>query len=731
MRKAGTSMARRWSCRQSLAAETGPSSLLPGHGTERRSAWLRYAPHVAPYALIAAVLIVVYGQVCHYEFLTWDDDKHITQNPYLNPVSPDHVARFWKRPYEGLYVPVSYTFFAAEAALSRSLLHDSGPELDPAVFHVVSLLLHVLCTVLVFRLLERAVNHRRAACCGALFFGLHPMQVESVAWVSETRGLLAALCGLVALLAYQRFRDAGAGEAADQSRRVVRRRQAGHYGAATAAFLLALLAKPSAVAIPLLAGILDYALPGRSMRRIIQALGGWLLLAAAVIVTTKLQQPTGEATLAGSAWQRFFIGADALAFYLFKLFVPWPLTFDYGRRPEAVVQSFWLYAAWLVPLGAALLVTLVDRFKDWRVPLAVFLAALLPVLGFVPFSFQDISTVADRYVYLALLGPALGISVVLARRWSKRAVVVTALLLAACGSMSSLQAGYWKDSRTLYRHALQVNTQSFVAHNNLGNLLLKRGQLSRAYEHFRKAVLIKSDYPEANYNFGLVLARRGELGRAAHYLRRSLRENPDYAEAHYDLAVVLERLGRPEQALDHYQTAVRLRPGYAAARNNLGNALRRMGRLDEAVAQYQAALQSAPQLLDARVNLGHARLMRGESAQAMDHYQRALAIDPGHEAARLNLGLLHLEQGRPAEARRHFRRLLRNKPGHVQARFHLARAQHKLGNDGEARRNLEKALQLVPEASEPARRIQEMLDELKSTEHAPARAGREEDAPHE
>ena len=283
--------------------------------------------------ILIAATVAVFGQVGGHEFLSWDDNIHVTENPLLNPVRWGGVAELWQQPYWGLYIPLSYTFFAGEMAAA-------GSPPDPAVFHLVNLALHVGCVLLVFAILRRLFGHDGAACCGALLFGLHPVQVESVAWISETRGVLCGVFSLVAVWLYLRYADVPGS----------RRSRIIHYALATAAFVLALLCKPAAVAVPLLIGVLDAGLLRRPWRQVLMCVGPWLVVALGWTAFTSQLQPGGSLPHDLPIWARPLVAGDALAFYLYKLAAPLQCGPDYGRTPRWVMDRWWvLYLAWLLP----------------------------------------------------------------------------------------------------------------------------------------------------------------------------------------------------------------------------------------------------------------------------------------------------------------------------------------------------------------------------------------------
>ncbi len=417
--------------------------------------------------LLAACTLSVYGRILGHDFVAWDDDGHITENPRLDPISWPSLVRFWREPFFGHYVPLSYTLFTAEARLARSHRDEFGKQhFKPAIFHAGSLLLHLGCVLLAYRLLMMILDEPTAACLGALFFALHPLQVESVAWISEQRGLLAGLFTFLALMAWLKF-DAGRPE---------KRGGTGYYLLATAAYVAALLAKPSAVCVPLLAAALDVFLLRRSWRVTAAALLPWAAAAAVMMIVTRREQPASMLSYLPPPWTRPLIAGDALQFYLARIVWPFGLIAQYPRAPLIVLRDEWIYFAWIVP---ALVLLACWRYRDrgpWMLCTAWFVAVLLPVLGLTPFAYQHFSTVADRYAYLAVFAPALAAAWWVAQNpsgWRRHAMAVLLCLLAA---LSFQQAGHWRDTEALFAHTLRHNPCSDVAHGNWGAELLRRGR---------------------------------------------------------------------------------------------------------------------------------------------------------------------------------------------------------------------------------------------------------------
>jgi len=843
------------------------------------------------FLLIAAVL-AVFGRVGGHEFLMYDDEPHLVDNPRLNPVTWRSVGRFWVEPsYWGLYIPLSYTFFAAEASLA-------GQPLDPMVFHLGSLVLHVACVLLVFAILRRLFHHDGAACAAALLFGLHPVQVESVAWISETRGLLCAVFSLLAVWQFGiwdfgfgiwdfRFADCGTLNLKSQipnPKSEIRnpKSRTPHYVLATLALVLALLSKPAAVAVPLVAAVLavgfrisDFGFriwhlklslegPGipksqipnpkseirnpAATRRILRGLGPWLLLAAGWTVLTKLQQPSGRMAFVPPVWARPLIAGDALAFYLYELvgpfcyllgliwhalLAPWhglePLASwarphlygpDYGRAPAWVIGQWWFYLTWLVP--ACLLATLAwwhaksecrmqnaeDRRQKAECPnsqipkspnpeiprspitnqhaafcllpsafcisltaAGVFVAWLLPVLGLLPFDFQRISTVADRYLYLALLGPALVLGWFLARHWNRLTIALTVASLTLLGVLSFLQASYWHDNDRLIEHGLRVNPRSALAMQHRGALLNREGDLlsgegkpkeamkkhEQAITWYRQTLKEHPQQEEAYLNLASTLLILGRVEEAEETLREALRQVPMWPPAYCKLADVLVQRGKTllkqrktneaqqrfDEAERQYREAYRLDPDWALpyralgklrfdrgateeaiglcrkaldvdptdaeARVELAVALEKLGKIAEALSDYRAALQIRPDCPRANFNLGNLLMAQGQVEAAIWHYQAELESYPKYAPAHVNLGIALFQQLKIPEAIRHYQAALRIDPNLAEAHLHLGHALAAQNRHQEAAAEYRAALELVPPDSKEAEQIRGLL----------------------
>jgi hypothetical protein len=449
--------------------------------------------------LLVFATIAAYIPILGNGFVGLDDPSTVYENWSLTHLSASSFFSLWTTPQRDLYAPLTYSLFAAISLVAR-IRPVPGQVLAVPFhawpFHAVSLLLHVLSVLVVYRLLRRLIAAPWPAAAGALLFSLHPVQVESVAWVTETNNLLCGFLSLSAILLYLHA-TMPASIPTRENRTAWSR-----FALASEVFILAMLAKPLAVIVPLLAWSLAPLLRGDvvassslnagsevlrragSFARVTRLLGVpqnrrleeksprsrrnfwfigiWFLLAAPFAIIARRSQEIPAWWLVVPARQRPVVAADALAFYIGKLLWPASLTPDYGRSPAMVIAHEWAYYTWLVPaILAAGLFILYRRQKS--APLIAgagwFVAALLPVLGLTPFAYQRFSTVADRYLYLPMFGVALAVAWGLSRVGkSKRRVtgILCVVVLAAMGIRSYRQCRIWHDRNTLFEHSIQL-----------------------------------------------------------------------------------------------------------------------------------------------------------------------------------------------------------------------------------------------------------------------------------
>jgi tetratricopeptide (TPR) repeat protein len=527
--------------------------------TFTRQTWLSIA-------LIVASTLATFGRLCVYDFTSWDDNATVWENPHLLPPTASSLWQLWttERIKAHILVPVTWTTWwllavgCARPAFGKFVL-------DPHVYHTANVLLHVMTSVLVFLLLRRLLRARSdwPACAGALLFALHPVQVETVAWISGTKDLLAGLFMVIAMLHYAHYATS-----------VSPRARTLHYVLTVVASIAAMLSKPSAVALPLIIAAIDGLLLRRRTVEILRGVLPLLMFTAPCLLWSKAAQ-TGQGlpTLVSVPW-RPLVALDALAFYLAKLVWPFRLAIDYGRYPKHVIESGQAWFTWIAPVLLVAIVWLLRRrLPELVTGAGIFVAALLPVLGLVPFDFQQYSTVADHYLYVAMIGTGLAAAAALMRDRTPIASTIIGLTLVALAIRSFDQARHWRNSFTLFEHAVAINDRSWLANNNLAEAWIQNKQYDLAERYARRALEVSPQNAAAHMNLGVALLKQRDLPGATHEFATAVRLQPTDVEAHINLAMAYAQADRLDEAIRHYQLALALDPHNPVAQQWLKLAL--------------------------------------------------------------------------------------------------------------------------------------------------------------
>ena len=571
------------------------------------------------FCLIPAVVTVLAYQPAWHGGVLWDDEPHIG-GPELRTL--DGLRRIWFVPRTTQqYYPLLHTSFW----LQQRLWGDSTTG-----YHIVNLLLHIGCVVLVLRILRRL--RIPGAELAAIIFALHPVNVETVAWIAERKNTLSALFALAATLWYLRFDES-------RSRR--------SYALALGLFFLGLLSKAAIVTLPLaLLTIFWWKRGTISWRRDVVPLIPLFFFSAASGLMTRWVEYGNIAYKAGilalSPIDRCLIAGRAFWFYLWKLLWPSNLMFVYPRW-EINATVWWQY---LFPLAVLGLLALLWSLRRWsRAPLAgvlVYIVLLLPSLGFANIYFFLYSFVADHWQYLACLGiitPCASGMVLLAGQlkswqpWFERGTIV--LLAGTLFLLTWQQSRMYSNAETLYRTTIARNPACWLAYGHLVDILYQANRLAEAMNLFEEELRIKP--AEAHYSLGFALLRKGRTSEAIDQYEKALLVNPDYADVRNNLASALVMTGRFSEAIDQCNEALRIDPGSSEAHNNLGNALAQTGRASEAIDHYKQTLRMNPNSSDAHSNLGAALALMGRFSEAIEELKSALRINPNNSDARNNL----------------------------------------------------------------------------------------------
>lgn len=501
-------------------------------------------------ALLILIVLAAYALAMSAEFIGWDDPTNVPDNPVLKLPVAQAIARFWSGPYDKLYIPVTYSVWSILAAVGTVPTPSGGVEFNPFIFHAANVILHALATVLVYQILRLRIRSAWGCAAGALLFALHPVQVEAVAWVTAMKDVLSGALALGAIWSFLLSMESV--HALSDSRHLERDRQShgpirwGMCALSLLLFSLSLLAKPSAVAAIPIVLILYWLGSDRRWKLAGALLLPWLVLALADVLVTRAVQPIVMPADGGKWWLRPLIAGDALAFYLYKLFIPIRLGLFYGRTPSAIIENGAIWFTWIVPVLVLGAIAWLGRKSRWPVATALlFIAGVLPVLGLVPFTFQAYSTVADHYLYLSMLGPALALATILSfagmvrtkaaiLRWGAGVVL---LILAG---LTVAQTRCWHDSIALFSHAYAVNPHSGEA-----------------------AILLAGQYN----TLGDVTDALFWADRAAPYVPKN---NGSQSVLHSTRASALLNAHRYNEAERELETAVQLDPTNQLARYNLG-----------------------------------------------------------------------------------------------------------------------------------------------------------------
>jgi tetratricopeptide (TPR) repeat protein len=654
-----------------------------------------------PLLLVVAVVALtaaVYAPVRGYDFVSIDDPIYITQNPHLRAgLTWSAVSGAFTSTYANFWHPLTLLSLMVDVALFG--MH-AGP------LHVTNVLLHLCSSLALFLALLRMTGAPWRSAFVTALFALHPLHVESVAWIAERKDVLSTLFWMLTLWAWAGYARAG---------------NRWFYGLALFLFALGLMAKPMLVMLPFTLLLLDVwplgrvALNGdRTTGGRLGALGDWsplirekipfFALAAASGVAAFVVQQRGGAVADLESLPFLPRVANALVAcvtYVVKMFWPSGLSVYY---PHPATVAVWpVVGSLAVLVGVSVAVTRLLSRQPW---LAVgwfwYLVTLLPVSGLIQVGSH---AMADRYTYVPLLGlfvmAAWGVPALVgpgrARQWALGAIATCVVL--ACAVSARAQVTTWKDSVTLWRHALDVMPDNYFAHNALGLVLSDRSP-EEAADHFAAASRLAPDYPHPHNNLGLLLAQQGKMSEAIAQYEEALRYAPDFALAHVNLGNALLKIGRAEPALDHFRTALRLGPRSAVALIGLGNGLMALGRLREATNEFEEALRLDPALAEGHFDLGNAQQRLGHLDAAVGHYRQALHLGADSADLRNNLAVTLQKLGRVDEAMTELREALRRAPESVAAHNNLGSVLLAAGRLEEAAGQYHEALRLSPDDAE-------------------------------
>ena len=676
---------------------------------------------------LTLLVLLVFAEVGNFDFVSLDDPVHVYENPHVHTgLNVQNVAWAFGTHTPGQWHPLAY--------VSHQFVYEYfGSDARP--HHLVSLAFHVASVVVLLLALRKMTGRLWPSAIVAAMFALHPLNVEPVAWICERRDVMCGLFWMLTLWAYAGYAQRGG-----------RLR----YFSVVLCCALALMSKPMAVTLPCVLLLLDLwplrrtqfwtspaadnvagvlrACPPRSTWHLVLEKVPLLGLAAVSSVLSILSHRDAVVPFDVIPFHvRVAHTSVAYVVYLRKMI--WPTDLCVWYPHPALQPSFQLSSLILAAVAAAAFLLAITIFVVYqarrRSYLSVgwfwYLGVIFPVSGLFQVGGH---AYADRFTYLSLIGIYIVFAwggVELFSKWQFGKLVVrvaTPAVLLACMTATSIQLATWRDSRTLYEHALRKTRENSLIHYNLGNALKAMGRPEDALPHYQHAVRIRPDYAKAHYNLGNTLQGQGKNVEAIEHFHRVLRINPDDAEARDNLGHALEALGRREEALTHYQHAVRINPDFAGGRNSLGKVLVALGRREEALTHFQDALRINPDFAEARNNLGNILQALGRPKEALTHYQHAVRINPDDAEAHYNWGHALMALRRPEQALAHFQHAVRINPDFAEAHFNWGRALEACGRPEQALAHYQDAVRINPDDAEARNNLGNALQALGSSEQA-------------
>jgi protein O-mannosyl-transferase len=651
-------------------------------------------------------IIVVYLKVQKYDFVGYDDELYVTQNHYVQKgISLEGIKWAFTTFHSANWHPLTWLSHMLDCELYG---------LNPAGHHWTNVELHIANTVLLFILLFMMTGALWQSAFAAALFAVHPLHVESVAWISERKDVLSTFFGLLSMAAYYGY---------------VKKSSAQYYLLAIVLFSLGLMAKPMLVTLPFVLLLLDFwplkriQLPGdsqlksekpvedairRNCRIILEKIPLFVLAAGSCIVTFFAQKSEGAVLPIAALPLKYRIENAVVSYvkYVFKAIWPQKLAVFYPH-PGNTLPSWQIAGAALLIVIACYGAILAAKKSPYiLVGLLWYLGTLVPVIGLVQVGDQ---AMADRYTYIPLVGIFIivswgawdllnarlrgrrsevgdpvfalrampgkqrseilsGVSGFFKKRRSQKIYlgISAAIILVALASKTFLQLNTWKNGITLFEHAVSVTRDNYQAENNLGTAYASK-DLDKAVFHYKAALKINPRDAMALYNLGTIYEKKGQLDRAISYYLKALRINPDCAGALNNLGMAFYDKGNYDRAALFFKSALKTKSKHADARINLANVLFLQSKPDEAILQYQKIIQTDPENADALYNLACVLASQNKINEAVHHYNEALRIDPKYSKAYYNLGNILLRQGKMKEAVFQYAKAIEYRPDYVQA----------------------------------------------------------------
>jgi len=657
------------------------------------------------YLLLAGITFVVYEPVLHHQFVNFDDDVYVTGNEQVKAgLTGQSIRRAFEAPSAYFWHPLTILSHMLDCELF---------DLKPAGHHLTNLLLHIANALLLFYVLKDMTGAVWKSWLVAALFALHPLHVESVAWVAERKDVLSTLFWILTMIGYVRY---------------VRRPTAGRYSATLILFLLGLMAKPMLITLPFVLLLLDWWPLGRNSNGstgfdrlttgllttgfknqklksrsytnlILEKVPFFVLSAIFSVVAFWAQHGEKELMLRWPVRIRIANAFISYAVYIEKMFWPAGLAAFYPHPGDKL--SMWGAAIALIFLaGVSILAIYLSRRKYLLVGWLWYLGTLVPVIGFVQ---VGVFAMADRFTYISLTGLFIiivwGTDELLAGwRWRKITLGVSApAVLLALSICTGFQLRYWQNSITLFEHLLKVTSNNYLAYSNLGVAYSQLGRYQQAVENFEQAIRIKPDVPKIHRNLGAVYGNLGRYQEEIEACRKAIKIDPDYVDAYIDLGAAHSSLGRYQEAIDDYKQAIEIKPDVVEAHYNLGIVYDKLGRYQEAIEAFEQAIGIKPDYVKAHDSIGVAYIELGRYNEAVETLKQTVKIKPDYAEAHCNLGVAYSQLGRWQDAVDACKQAIKIKPGYAEAHCNLGFAYSQISRWQDAIDACKQAIKIKPD----------------------------------
>jgi tetratricopeptide (TPR) repeat protein len=658
----------------------------------------RYYSDIFIYAFLCVSILSVYWQVLTFDFISFDDYMYVRDNPIVRQgITFEGIKWAFATMYAGNWHPLTWLSHMMDIEIFG---------LNPGMYHVMNVFIHMASTLLLFYCLRRMTGSIWKSAVVAFIFGLHPLHVESVAWISERKDVLSTFFWILTMLCYKRY---------------IERRSAASYIAVAVCYLLGLMAKPMLVTLPFVLLLLDFwplKRPGlivsdevgvstakdmkqgirwSGMLKLIREKIPLLLIAGVASVTTIFAQKGSGAISNLEIIPLHIRLQNAIISYLIymeKMVWPSHLAVFYPFPKMIALPMVIISAATLIAL-TLLFVVNISRFPYLIVGWLWYLGTLLPVIGIIQVGSQ---AMADRYTYVPLIGISIMIAWGLPQlidQWRSGRYVLSGIL---CLIVPLLMwstwhhTGYWKDNVTLFSHAIDVTKDNYLAHNSLGVALCNRGEFDAGINHYIEALRIYPEHIQALNNLGAALVKEREYGKSIEHFKKAIQLDPYFVNAHYNLGVALYSLGKVDEAIKEYQEVLQLNPQHSGAFQNIQIALAKQRKISDAIIQLNDALKTEPRNYMIHCRLAELYQSKGETKEAIGHYENALSINPGTDGVLHALAVLYGENGEYGKALLTLQKMVKLNPNDSDVYYNIACIYSKQGRVDNALKWLSEAV---------------------------------------